>query len=320
MCKSLCFFYYVKEIITLKRREIFLFLFAWAWMLGGGAGKVAAINAYYVDGAGGVPLAVKETGLEGGPKILFLHGIGQGADSFEPQFNSALARHFHMVAFDLRGHGLSGKPWREEDYAAPRVWAEDVHLVMAATGLERPVLVAWSFGSFVAADFIRVYGTDKLSGLVLVDGPGGFVKIKPVTRTARPELEEAARLRAIPSFADLRKVGELVAPFLVAGNAAPGWLDQAAMLSAQVPPFVQPLLRKRSLDNTDLQGKLNLPVLWSYGALDASTPLEMENAFKATISDLTVRRYETAGHSPFAEVPVAFNSDLANFVRAVTEK
>jgi len=40
---------------------------------------------------------------------------------------------------------------------------------MDATGLKRPVLVGWSYGGRVMADYLTTHGTAKLAGLNYVD-------------------------------------------------------------------------------------------------------------------------------------------------------
>jgi non-heme chloroperoxidase len=52
-----------------------------------------------------------ESGNPRGPGILFLHGFSQCALAWDRQLGDAgLAGEFRMVAYDLRGHGGSGKP------------------------------------------------------------------------------------------------------------------------------------------------------------------------------------------------------------------
>ena len=115
------------------------------WIVAGASATHA--RSFYVEGAGGVPLATTDIGPVDAPGVLFLHGIGHGRESFRDQFDSELTKKYHFVAFDLRGHGMSGKPSRAEDYAGAQTWAEDVARVMDATKLTRPVVVAWSYGT-----------------------------------------------------------------------------------------------------------------------------------------------------------------------------
>jgi pimeloyl-ACP methyl ester carboxylesterase len=276
----------------------------------------ADARSFYVAGAQGIPLAVTEAGMPGGPEILFLHGLGQGKESFLPQLDSEALRGHRMVAFDLRGHGMSAKPWQESDYTNPALWAEDVNAVMRATGLQKPVLVAWSYGALVAADYIRLFGTDSLSGLILISSLGGLVEPPPPNPDTvfPPELLRARALVGIPDLADQSEYGALVVPMLAKAGAAEGWQDRAARLALMVPPYAQPHLRAHPSNNTDLLPKLDIPVLFVHGDFEASFS-------QATIDQLLARApcarasaYLAQGHSPFAEAPERFNAELIAFV------
>ena len=63
-----------------------------------------------VIGGGGTRLHVREWGRRDAPPILFVHGWSQHHLAFRRQFESALADEFRLVAFDLRGHGMSAAP------------------------------------------------------------------------------------------------------------------------------------------------------------------------------------------------------------------
>ena len=66
------------------------------------------VESHTVQGDGGVRLAVREWPGQG-PSILLLHGLASSShiwDLVAPR----LAPRFRVVAYDQRGHGLSGKP------------------------------------------------------------------------------------------------------------------------------------------------------------------------------------------------------------------
>ncbi len=293
-------------------KRLFRLLGAFAALL---AAAPMAAKSFYVAGAHGVPLAVTETGGDG-PEILFLHGLGQGKESFIPQLEAEALRGHHMVAFDLRGHGMSGKPWQAADYTDPLVWAEDVRAVMRATGLKKPVLVAWSYGTLVAADYIRAFGADTLSGLVLVSSVGGLVAPPPPgpATALPPELLRARALMPVPDLGAQAEAGGLIVPMLARSGAAPGWSDRAARLALLVPPYAQPFLRQHPGANTDLLARIAIPLLFVHGDFEASFSA-------ATIATLLAAPCRSAsayasGHSPFAEAPARFNVELAAFVAA----
>src|ERR1700729_261358 len=71
----------------------------------------------------GLTIAAQEWGNPNGPEILFIHGFSQSGMSWAKQVNSDLAKEFHMVTYDLRGHGNSDKPLEPERYRNGKAWA-----------------------------------------------------------------------------------------------------------------------------------------------------------------------------------------------------
>jgi non-heme chloroperoxidase len=118
----------------------------------------------------GVSIAVQDWGNPAGPEILFIHGFSQASLSWARQTSSELAKEFHIVTYDLRGHGNSDKPLEPEKYKESKGWADEVKAVMETAKLKRPVLVGWSYGVHVIADYLRIHGVAHLAGLNYVDG------------------------------------------------------------------------------------------------------------------------------------------------------
>src|SRR3981189_1103683 len=117
----------------------------------------------------GLTISAQEWGNPAGPEILFIHGFSQSHLSWIKQVTGDLAKDFHMVTYDLRGHGNSDKPYEPERYKDPKAWADELQAVLDATGLKRPVLAGWSYGGRIMADYLKVHGTAKLAGLNYVD-------------------------------------------------------------------------------------------------------------------------------------------------------
>lgn len=92
---------------------------------------------------------------EGKPVLVFLHG-GPGIVDHQiyVPFWSQLSTEMRVVFFDMRGHGQSGghdvlfKPTWNLAY-----WAKDVHSVCVALGIEKPIVVGFSMGGWVALDY-----------------------------------------------------------------------------------------------------------------------------------------------------------------------
>ena len=121
-----------------------------------------------VRGGGGLRLHVREWGRPDGPPLLLIHGWSQSHLCWARQYESALAEEFRLVAYDLRGHGMSEAPPGPEHYTHGRLWADDLAAVIDELGLDRPVLVGSSYGAFIICDYVRAHGQDRIGAIDFV--------------------------------------------------------------------------------------------------------------------------------------------------------
>lgn len=281
-------------------------------------GVVSSTSQYQmVLGAGDVPLNVVTAGDASKPAILLIHGIGQSHVSFENQLKSPLTDEFFVVSFDLRGHANSGKPWGENDYRDSANWAGDVARIIQALKLDRPVLLGWSYGTLVVADYVRHHGTAGIRGIALVGAYGGFTPPPPPAPPAITEM--MARTRALQmssSPADNAAAARGGARMLTAKDMGAEWYERATAISMMLPMYARKQMFDRKLANADLIPSIGVPVLLNVGAKDLSTPEAAAREFAAKLKSAKVSVYAEAGHSPFAEDPVRFNRELAEFARA----
>ena len=130
----------------------------------------AATRHTTVTAPDGVTLAVQESGNPDGPAILFIHGLLGSHLNWEAQRASPALRGYRLISYDLRGHGLSGKPGGAAAYREGRRWADDLAAVIAATKAHKPVLVGWSLGAAVISNYLAIHGDAAIGGAVYVNG------------------------------------------------------------------------------------------------------------------------------------------------------
>jgi pimeloyl-ACP methyl ester carboxylesterase len=280
-----------------------------------------ALEFRTVAGAAGVPLNVVTTGERTGRPVVFVHGIGQSYLAFESQLRSSLRRSLFLVAFDLRGHGNSGKPWSPEAYSDRAIWAQDLDSVIRALGLREPLLVGWSYGTLVVLDYVRVHGTRGIGGIVLTGAYGGLTK--PDTRQPPPPPDpKFTRLRDDLASADLERkwrAAHAMARYLTARPMPAPWIDRAAAMSLLLPQTARVGMYRQPFDNTDLVPVLqNLPMLFMIGAKDVSTREADGRQLVAALPRARLEMYPADGHSVFIESPERFNRELSNFAASLT--
>ena len=275
----------------------------------------APFATHEVSGGGGVRLHACEWGDRQGASMLLIHGWSQSQLCWSRQVGSSLAGRYHMVTFDNRGHGMSEKPLDRDCYSDTRVWADDIAAIIDRTGLDRPVLVAWSYGGFIVSDYVRSYGTDAIAGINLV---GGAVTLKPPTfdhlgAGLLANAEEACS-------SDLNTSIPAIVRFLRAATTRPlapeDW-DATVCANMVVPPEVRAALISRELDNDDILSTLTIPVLVTHGRSDDIVLASMAEHIVTVCPTARLSWYDDTGHMPFLESADRFNDELASFVASV---
>ncbi len=271
-----------------------------------------------VEGADGVPLNMVSAGDPAAPAILLIHGIGQSHYSFVRQLDSDLARDFYLVTFDLRGHGESGKPWQAEAYTDARKWAADVDAVLDASGARRPVVVAWSYGTLVLIDYLRVFGGRALAGINLTGALGGVVPFRapPADDPGMARFAEIRRLQMSNDFGERQRAAEQMVDLLTATPIPAPYREIFMSVGFMQPLHVRRAMLARASDNQDLLPQLvELPVLVSAGSEDNVFLTEDGKALAEAHASVTFSGYAGAGHSVFFEQPERFNAELRAFAR-----
>jgi len=116
--------------------------------------------------SGTLRIHVRDWGHPDAPPLIIVHGLRDHSHSFD-DLAHALTDHFRVFALDLRGHGDS----ETTPYYAFGHFVLDVHNLVRALRLQRPVLIGHSMGGEVVAHYGGCF-PDVPSRLVIVEGLG----------------------------------------------------------------------------------------------------------------------------------------------------
>lgn len=113
-----------------------------------------------------------------GEPVVLIHGWLASADLnwSLPGISRTLARDFQLIALDVRGHGRSDKPTKDEAYGPELV--EDVVRLLDHLKIKKAHIVGYSMGGIIAANFLARHPDRSLSGTLggmgwLSDGGAG---------------------------------------------------------------------------------------------------------------------------------------------------
>jgi pimeloyl-ACP methyl ester carboxylesterase len=240
-----------------------------------------------------------------GTPLLYLHGaLGEG---YWSAFHDALAGEFDVIVPAHPGYWDSTRPdWIE----TPADLALHYVDLIAALGLERPVVVGSSLGGWIAAE-LALLRPDALRAVVLVD-PAGL----PTEGGEPPDIFalqpfETAELLFVDQEND---VARLLASLDL--DDPPGeeiMLPVLQMFEASARYAWRPYDPK-------LPGRLrlaSLPVLVAWGAEDRYLDPATAERWASLLPDARVERIEHAGHLPVIERPAETARAVSSFVRAL---
>ncbi|MFI2210463.1 SDR family oxidoreductase [Streptomyces sp. NPDC020141] len=137
---------------------------------------------------GGIELCVAELGDPARPSVVLVHGYPDSKEVWS-EVAARLADRFHVVLYDVRGHGRSSAPKPLRGGFTLEKLTDDFLAVADAVSPDRPVhLVGHDWGSVQSWEFVTVARTEgRIASFTTVAGPsldhfGHWIK----KRTARP--------------------------------------------------------------------------------------------------------------------------------------
>ena len=275
--------------------------------------KVGDTTLFFdVEGAKFVP---DGPGMRERPTVLLLHG-GPGFDhsNFMPAFGQ-LADVAQLIYVDHRGNGRSDRSdpdsWRLD------TWADDVRGLCDALEIEKPIVLGWSFGGFVA----QAYGArhpDHPSKLIF-QSTAPRMDLDSIVGAFRAIGGEDAAVAAKQFWTE--PTDESMAAYmqhcLPAYSPAP--LDMAQMTRCELNfELLKGFEGEKEMDLRAGLANVTCPTLVLAGALDPITPIQAAGEIVAALTSTTPQyeQFEQSGHFIADTEPDRFFTVLRDFITA----
>ena len=242
---------------------------------------------------------------EGAP-ILFLHGIGGGAQVFAPQLEH-FGRRYRAIAWEMPGYAGSAP--------LPLVTMEALAAALGgfikALDLHRPMLVGHSLGGMIIQRLIAE-APHIARALVLAQTSPVFGGRDP----AWAEAFVASKLGPLDAGHSMQQIAEESVRSSAAPAADPARLAAAQAAFATVPEstYRDMVLVMPGFDMREALAKVAVPTLVLAGSLDALAPPTGCERMAGKIPGARYVMLDGVGHLAHAEQPEAFNAALDDFL------
>ena len=303
------------------------------WKRGGGTPAVHSDRTRTVETRRGSRLHVRHFGPETATPVVLVHGLGSDHTGWLEAIET-LSRSFHVVAYDLPGHGCS--PRNRVAERAIENMADDLIDVLKTLGGRKAVVMGHSMGGMIALTSCRRGSDvrDRLAGLVLVHtspvNPFETMAPVPLHRKLQKPVHEPL-LRVSAALAPVVRLLNQLAYWngsihwdlelqLFTGRETREQLDRMARVARRVDPAAQAhcaLALTRYHAPSSLPS-LEVPTLVVTGTRDHVTVPEAGETIAEELPKAEILELDPARHMGYMEWHEPFVTAVHRFIEEAT--
>lgn len=249
-----------------------------------------------------------------GLPVVLLHAFPLSATMWSEQ-RAALAAGYRVLTPDQRGFG--GSPLGDDEPSLD-IAADDVAVLLDASGIGRAVVAGLSMGGYVAMALLRRH-PERLAGLILADTRGSAD-----ADAIRDKRERIAR--TVLETADATILLDEVLPTLLGDTSErdrPEIVERVRrMVTAAPPPAVAWAQRAMAArpDSFVSLAAVEVPTLVVVGEEDRLSPPEEAQRIADVVPGARLRRIAAAGHLSAVERPAEFTGAVREFLETAALK
>jgi len=272
-----------------------------------------AANADYVQLTDDLTIHYKSAG-EGDTTILFVPGWGMSTEAFSKQLEHFEgSTEYTFLTYDPRGQGMSSKTEGGHFY---QQHGRDLNALIKALELNNIVLGGWSFGGNEALAYVNQFGTDALSGFIMIDAAPKSTGADNTKEWIWYNHDDSDGFEAFFTMGPLLDRQGTIAGFVdwMLADKSPENMETFSQIASQTSSTTLALLNAAGAHDdftADLSGmEGNVPLQYITRSIWDSAVQEWAAAHTPSAMISTTM----ASHLGFWEDPEAFNAELNKFL------
>lgn len=250
-----------------------------------------------------------------GPTLVLISGVYMDRHMWDDQFE-ALAAHYHVIRYDIRGFGESPRP--QEPYTD----RQDLYELLAYLGVQRTSVLGLSLGGIIAVEYTLEH-PEMVEALILANTPvPGYPAQELLTleeldavRQRQAPFAAATRARDLPGMVEALMANPTLVPSLAYPDARERVRRQLSGYSftwvldyVEQPPLTPPAYTRLA--------EITVPTLLIVGAQDDLYLQRSADFFAREIAQAQRASIAETHHMPNMEKPHEFNQIVLDFLAA----
>ncbi len=252
--------------------------------------------------------AFQRTGPTDMPTVILVHGLGLNRDCWQWTVPALNASGFHVIAYDLFGHGDSAAPPETPSLA---VFSRQLLELMDHCGLQDAAIAGFSLGGMIARRFAQDHA-ERTKAIAILHSPH-----RRTPQAQQAILDRVELARAVGPAATVEAALErwYTAEFR---KSRPDVMDLTRSWVLANDPAVYPTVYKVLADGIDEiiapNPPISCPAMVLTGDEDYGNGPEMSRAIAAEIPDAEIHILSGLRHMALVERPDAVNTPLIRFL------
>lgn len=247
----------------------------------------------------GFKIAYEISGNESGAKMVLLHGLFINSDCWREQLKY-FENDFHILRFDLRGHGRSSKP---EERFTIKNYVKDMHLLLEHLGWNNGLyLVGHSLGAMISLAYSLLYPS-HVKKIICASG-FCFISFEAETDVlGRVDKYQLERFALGIGKRGLNPYNEETAQFVAAQVTDHLTKEQCLKATAASAGF----------NICEYLKSIEIPTLLIVGERDITTPMWASEMLHDWLANSEIAIIPNAGHLVILDHANEFNELVASF-------